>query len=237
MAPPARLPRYRTGNRDLDAKIADLLDDSRRRPRPRPALRDHRDRGAPRRRRRRSPRPEDHERRAEGDAGRVPHVRAVPRHPEGHDLRLGPHPSRRSALRAGPQHRQGRSPTHGWMVVTGAGPGIMAAGMEGAGRDMSFGVSIRLPFENEPNPIIAGDTKLVSMKYFFTRKLMLMKESRGVRVPARRLRHARRGVRAAHARADGQVDARADRDARRPERHLLDALARVRRRRARRARS
>ena len=66
----------------------------------------------------------------------------------------------------------------GWMVVTGAGPGIMAAGMEGAGRDMSFGVTIRLPFENEPNPVIAGDPKLVSMKYFFTRKLMLIKESR-----------------------------------------------------------
>jgi uncharacterized protein (TIGR00730 family) len=64
------------------------------------------------------------------------------------------------------------------MVVTGAGPGIMAAGMEGAGRDMSFGVTIRLPFENEPNPVIAGDPKLVSMKYFFTRKLMLIKESR-----------------------------------------------------------
>ncbi len=67
---------------------------------------------------------------------------------------------------------------HGWMVVTGAGPGIMAAGMEGAGREMSFGVTIRLPFENEPNPVIAGDKKLVSMKYFFTRKLMLIKESR-----------------------------------------------------------
>jgi uncharacterized protein (TIGR00730 family) len=65
----------------------------------------------------------------------------------------------------------------GWMVVTGAGPGIMLAAMEGAGRADSFGVRIRLPFENEANEVIAGDTKLVSMKYFFTRKLMLMKES------------------------------------------------------------
>ena len=65
----------------------------------------------------------------------------------------------------------------GWMVVTGAGPGIMQAGMEGAGREHSFGVSIRLPFETGANEVIAGDTKLVSMKYFFTRKLMLMKES------------------------------------------------------------
>jgi uncharacterized protein (TIGR00730 family) len=65
----------------------------------------------------------------------------------------------------------------GYMVVTGAGPGIMAAGLEGAGRDASFGVNIRLPFEQSANAFIAGDTKLVSMKYFFTRKLMLMKES------------------------------------------------------------
>lgn len=67
----------------------------------------------------------------------------------------------------------------GWMVVTGAGPGIMHAAMEGAGREQSIGVSIRLPFEQSANPIIAGDDKHVSMKYFFTRKLMLVKESRG----------------------------------------------------------
>ncbi len=65
----------------------------------------------------------------------------------------------------------------GWMVVTGAGPGIMQAGMEGAGREASIGVSIRLPFETGANPVIAGDAKYVSMKYFFTRKLMLIKES------------------------------------------------------------
>src|SRR4051812_43132463 len=67
----------------------------------------------------------------------------------------------------------------GWMVVTGAGPGIMAAGLEGAGREHSFGVNIRLPFEQDANSFIAGDDKLISMKYFFTRKLMLMKESLG----------------------------------------------------------
>ncbi len=66
---------------------------------------------------------------------------------------------------------------NGYMIVTGAGPGIMAAGMEGAGVDRSIGVSIRLPFEQGANPIIAHDDKLVSMKYFFTRKLMLIKES------------------------------------------------------------
>ena len=68
---------------------------------------------------------------------------------------------------------------HGWMVITGAGPGIMAAGLEGAGREKSFGVNIRLPFEQEANEFILGDTKLVSMKYFFTRKLELVKESQG----------------------------------------------------------
>ena len=67
----------------------------------------------------------------------------------------------------------------GWMVITGAGPGIMAAGNEGAGREMAIGVNIRLPFEAQPNAWIADDEKLVEMKYFFTRKLMLMKESSG----------------------------------------------------------
>ena len=64
-----------------------------------------------------------------------------------------------------------------WMVVTGAGPGIMAAGMEGAGRDKSIGVNIRLPFEQGANAFIAQDPKLVEMRFFFTRKLMLIKES------------------------------------------------------------
>jgi uncharacterized protein (TIGR00730 family) len=64
-----------------------------------------------------------------------------------------------------------------WMVITGAGPGIMAAGNEGAGEDLSFGVNIRLPFEAEPNPYIAKSTKLINFKYFFTRKLTFMKEA------------------------------------------------------------
>ncbi len=67
----------------------------------------------------------------------------------------------------------------GWMVVTGAGPGIMEAGLAGAGRENAIGVSIRLPFETEANHVIAGDEKLVEMKYFFTRKRMLVKESKG----------------------------------------------------------
>ena len=70
-----------------------------------------------------------------------------------------------------------RMAEHGWMVVTGAGPGIMEAAMEGAGRDLSLGVNIRLPHEQGANEFIAQDPKLVEMRYFFTRKLMLIKES------------------------------------------------------------
>jgi uncharacterized protein (TIGR00730 family) len=67
----------------------------------------------------------------------------------------------------------------GWMVVTGAGPGIMQAAAEGAGPERSLGVSIRLPFEERPNAVIAANARNVAMKYFFTRKLMLVKESHG----------------------------------------------------------
>ncbi|MCE7480468.1 MULTISPECIES: LOG family protein [Microbacterium] len=67
----------------------------------------------------------------------------------------------------------------GWMVVTGAGPGIMQAAAEGAGEKMALGVSIRLPFEEKPDAVVADDTHRVEMKYFFTRKLMLVKESTG----------------------------------------------------------
>jgi uncharacterized protein (TIGR00730 family) len=63
-----------------------------------------------------------------------------------------------------------------WMVITGAGPGIMEAGNLGAGRDFSFGVNIRLPFEAEANPHI-HESRLINYKYFFTRKLMFVKES------------------------------------------------------------
>jgi uncharacterized protein (TIGR00730 family) len=65
-----------------------------------------------------------------------------------------------------------------WMVITGAGPGIMEAGIEGAGADRAFGVNILLPFESEPSALLAGDPKLINYRYFFTRKLTFMKESR-----------------------------------------------------------
>ena len=66
---------------------------------------------------------------------------------------------------------------NGWMVVTGAGPGIMTAGIEGAGVENAFGVSIRLPFESTASDFLADDPKLVNFRYFFTRKLSFVKES------------------------------------------------------------
>ena len=66
---------------------------------------------------------------------------------------------------------------HDWFVITGAASGIMEACHVGAGREQSMGLNILLPFEQSVNPIIAGDRKLVYMKYFFTRKLMFVKES------------------------------------------------------------
>ena len=67
-----------------------------------------------------------------------------------------------------------------WMVITGAGDGIMRAGHDGAGREASFGVAIRLPFEQKTNTIIADDAKLVNFKYFFTRKLLFVKEASAI---------------------------------------------------------
>lgn len=65
----------------------------------------------------------------------------------------------------------------GWMVITGAGPGIMQAGHEGAGPERSFGANIRLPWEQSANPIIQDDKKLITFKYFFTRKLTFVRHS------------------------------------------------------------
>jgi hypothetical protein len=69
---------------------------------------------------------------------------------------------------------------NGWMVITGAGGGIMEAGHRGAGRDNSFGLNIILPFEQSANTVVQGDPKLVTLRYFFTRKLMFIKESDAV---------------------------------------------------------
>ncbi len=68
----------------------------------------------------------------------------------------------------------------GFMVITGGADGIMRAAQEGAGRENSFGVNIMLPFEQGPNSTIADDPKLITFKYFFTRKLMFQKEANAI---------------------------------------------------------
>jgi uncharacterized protein (TIGR00730 family) len=73
-----------------------------------------------------------------------------------------------------------RIAAEGWMVITGAGDGIMGAAQGGAGRAQSFGVNIRLPFEQAANPVIAGDPKLINFRYFFTRKVTFVKEAHAI---------------------------------------------------------
>jgi uncharacterized protein (TIGR00730 family) len=82
------------------------------------------------------------------------------------------HPDYRAALKFSREISE-----KGWMVITGAGDGIMRAGIGGAGREASFGVSIRLPFETNANDFIAGDDKLVVFRYFFTRKLIFASQA------------------------------------------------------------
>ena len=69
---------------------------------------------------------------------------------------------------------------HGYMTITGGGEGIMGAAQRGAGRANSFGLNIRLPFEQRANETIHGDPKLVNFNYFFTRKLNFLKETHAV---------------------------------------------------------
>jgi uncharacterized protein (TIGR00730 family) len=85
------------------------------------------------------------------------------------------HPAFRQSVAFGEKMAQA-----GWMVVTGAGPGIMEGAHIGAGKEMSMGVNIMLPFEQESNAVISHDEKLVHFKYFFTRKLIFVKEVHAV---------------------------------------------------------
>jgi predicted Rossmann-fold nucleotide-binding protein len=102
-------------------------------------------------------------------------------------LMLGPHRHRQKVTIFGSARTQSSDPLYvltrdvaaamaanDWMVVTGAGPGIMAAGLEGAGREHALGVAIRLPFESEANTFVHPEN-LVDMRYFFTRKLALLR--------------------------------------------------------------
>ncbi|RII26625.1 MAG: TIGR00730 family Rossman fold protein [Geobacter sp.] len=71
---------------------------------------------------------------------------------------------------------------HGYMIITGGGPGIMQAGNEGAGSENSFAVNIRLPFEQSPNPVMLKNRRLITYKYFFNRKVAFVKESDAIAV-------------------------------------------------------
>lgn len=75
-----------------------------------------------------------------------------------------------------------RMAEEGWYVVTGAGPGIMEAANVGSGKELSMGLNILLPFEQQANRILEGDPKLVNLKYFFTRKLMFVKEVHAIAI-------------------------------------------------------
>jgi uncharacterized protein (TIGR00730 family) len=68
----------------------------------------------------------------------------------------------------------------GYMVITGGGPGIMQAVNEGAGTEQSFGVNIRLPFEQKMNPIMDGNPRSITYKYFFNRKVAFLRETDAV---------------------------------------------------------
>ncbi|HEY0257375.1 MAG TPA: LOG family protein, partial [Candidatus Methylacidiphilales bacterium] len=70
----------------------------------------------------------------------------------------------------------------GYMTITGAGDGIMGAAQKGAGAEKSFGLNILLPFEQHPNEVIRNDPKLVTFRYFFTRKLTFLRETNAVAV-------------------------------------------------------
>ncbi|HEV3258066.1 MAG TPA: LOG family protein [Gemmataceae bacterium] len=90
--------------------------------------------------------------------------------------RMGPeHPAYQQAVAFGRRMAEAD-----FMVITGAASGIMEAGHVGAGRENSIGVNILLPFEQDANAVIAGDRKLMHLKYFFTRKLLFVKESDAV---------------------------------------------------------
>lgn len=106
---------------------------------------------------------------------------------------LAPYRNRRKVTVFGSAHTPANHPVYqqavafgramaqaGYFVITGAGPGVMEAGNLGAGAAMSIGINIRLPFEQDPNPVIANDPKLLNLNYFFTRKLLFLKETDGL---------------------------------------------------------
>ena len=107
----------------------------------------------------------------------VPPLRALCAHPQSFHLRFGADAADQHRISAGRRFRaQNREGRVSWSSPA-PGPGIMQAGHEGAGPENSFGVNIRLPWEQTANPVIAEDKKLITFKYFFTRKLIFIRHS------------------------------------------------------------
>ena len=116
--------------------------------------------------------------------------------------------------------------TRGWGVITGAGPGIMEAGTRGAGKENSFGVSIRLPFEAAGQPIPRGSANR-QLQVLLHPEAGLRQGVPCLRHPPRRMGHPRRGVRAAHPDPDREERPPPDRPPRGPEHRLLGAADRL----------
>ena len=113
------------------------------------------------------------------------------------------------------------------------GPGIMEAGIEGAGADNAFGVSIQLPFETTTSQFLADDPKLINFRYFFTRKLEFIKESDAFVLLPGGYGTLDEAFELLTLLQTGKAQPAPVDHARRPRRHLLAALGRVRRRGAR----
>lgn len=173
-----RLPRYRTGDSDLDAQVAALVDASGATENRdqifelvATALRFSRDRA---------------------DRGDMKMANAALKEMRYAFRVFAPYRASRKAAIFGSARTDVEDPLYeqtvrfartlaerDWMVISGAGPGIMEAAIEGAGSDHAFGVSIRLPFESSASSYLSGDPKLVNFRYFFTRKVSFIKEADG----------------------------------------------------------
>ena len=222
---------YRCGRRSCRRRSRRDRNHRRRSPRRRV-----RDRGArPRQRPARHARPQDRQRGADRDARRLRHVRAVQASRRSRSsARRRTRRTTRSTTRPNGRRRLADA---GWMVVTGAGPGIMEAGMEGAGRERSIGVSIRSAVRDRCQLDHRRRRQARVDEVLLHAQADAGQGERRLRLPAGRLRHARRDLRAAHAHPDGQGHPGADRVPRHARRPVLGGRRPVRPRPARRPRA
>ena len=221
-----KLPRYRTGDPELDDDGRRARRGGRGRPERRPGLRAGRLGAAARPRRRRPRRPQGGKRRAQGVAVRLLGVRA--RIATGARSRSSgrpaPSPTTRSTTRPAGWRRPWPNRT-GWSSPA-PGPGSWKPAWKAPGRSARSASASASRSRRRPASSSPAIPKLINFRYFFTRKVAFLKESHGFVLLPGRLRDARRGVRAADAGADGQDAAGPDRAARRARRHLLGVVAR-----------